>query len=369
MPENHQIGHRVRHQENRFQNQDPVHGAHFLFRRLPFLPQRPQTLPQVLIRQPGHEITQEGTGSPRRRGHNKDFHGFLPLQKIVRFHALAVNVQDPLRGHFGFVVLEILVILAIDFVGVNIGQDLLKMFLTVPGAVFYFVPEPQDPVTAVYGLLLSVRLLLGSICGGLIGLEREMKGRPAGLKTFSLVCMGATLVMVTNEFIYVNVANSTGDSARMAAQVISGIGFLGAGTIMTTGNDRVKGLTTAAALWVTAAIGIAIGTGFYFGGIAGLIVLYLSSFTYRYIDAVIVARSRIMRIYVEGESEEFMLNLVGFFQKNEIRIISLVRKDENKWFLKDSAATIEMDLGRKRSHFEILDEIRRMKELRYIEEV
>ena len=101
-----------------------------------------QTLPQVLIRQPGHEITQEGTGSPRRRGHNKDFHGFLPLQKIVRFHALAVNVQDPLRGHFGFVVLEILVILAIDFVGVNIGQDLLKMFLTVPGAVFYFVPEP-----------------------------------------------------------------------------------------------------------------------------------------------------------------------------------------------------------------------------------
>lgn len=142
MPENHQIGHRVRHQENRFQNQDPVHGAHFLFRRLPFLPQRPQTLPQVLIRQPGHEITQEGTGSPRRRGHNKDFHGFLPLQKIVRFHALAVNVQDPLRGHFGFVVLEILVILAIDFVGVNIVQDLLKMFLTVPGAVFYFVPEP-----------------------------------------------------------------------------------------------------------------------------------------------------------------------------------------------------------------------------------
>ena len=93
-----------------------------------------------------------------------------------------------------------------------------------------------------------IRLLLGSICGGLIGLEREMKGRPAGLKTFSLVCMGATLVMVTNEFIYVNVANSTGDSARMAAQVISGIGFLGAGTIMTTGNDRVKGLTTAAAL-------------------------------------------------------------------------------------------------------------------------
>ena len=76
-----------------------------------------------------------------------------------------------------------------------------------------------------------------------------------------------------------------------------------------------------------------------------------------------------MRSNVEGEVKKFMLNLVGFFQKNEIRIISLVRKDENKWFLKDSAATIEMDLGRKRNHLEILDEIRKMKELRYIEEV
>lgn len=213
------------------------------------------------------------------------------------------------------------------------------------------------------------RLLLGAVCGGLIGLERELKGRPAGLKTFSLVCMGATLVMVTNEYICALRDDYTGDAARMAAQVISGIGFLGAGTIMTTGNDRIQGLTTAAALWVTAAIGIAIGTGFYFGGAAGLVVLYLSSFTYRRIDAAIVARSRIMRIYVEGESEEFMLRLVEFFRTNQIRIVSLTRREENKWFLRDSAATIEMDLGRKRSHADLLDAIRTMEELRYVEEV
>lgn len=156
------------------------------------------------------------------------------------------------------------------------------------------------------------RLLLGAVCGGLIGLERELKGRPAGLKTFSLVCMGAALVMVTNEYI---------------------------------------------------------GTGFYFGGAAGLVVLYLSSFTYRRIDAAIVARSRIMRIYVEGESEEFMLRLVEFFRINQIRIVSLTRREENKWFLRDSAATIEMDLGRKRSHADLLDAIRTMEELRYVEEV
>lgn len=70
------------------------------------------------------------------------------------------------------------------------------------------------------------KTLLASVCGGLIGLEREMKGRPAGLKTFSLVCMGSTLAMITNDYIYLYLSKGNGDAARMAAQVISGIGFL-----------------------------------------------------------------------------------------------------------------------------------------------
>ena len=107
-----------------------------------------------------------------------------------------------------------------------------------------------------------LKLIMSSLCGGLIGLEREMKGRPAGLKTFSLVCMGSTLVMITNDYIFIFLSLGNGDAARMAAQVISGIGFLGAGSIMVTGHNQVKGLTTAAALWVTAALGIAIGSGF-----------------------------------------------------------------------------------------------------------
>ena len=114
-----------------------------------------------------------------------------------------------------------------------------------------------------------VKTLLASLCGGLIGLDREMKGRPAGLKTFSLVCLGSTLAMITNDYIYTYIAGGSGDAARMAAQVISGIGFLGAGTIMVTGHNQIKGLTTAAALWVTAALGISIGCGFYFGGLRG----------------------------------------------------------------------------------------------------
>lgn len=85
-----------------------------------------------------------------------------------------------------------------------------------------------------------MRLVFAAVCGGLIGLERELKGRPAGLKTFSLVCVGATLAMITNEYISVYVSGGSGDAARMAAQVISGIGFLGAGTIIVTGVTRLR---------------------------------------------------------------------------------------------------------------------------------
>jgi putative Mg2+ transporter-C (MgtC) family protein len=101
-----------------------------------------------------------------------------------------------------------------------------------------------------------LRLIFAAICGILIGLERDLKGRPAGLKTFSLVCIGATLSMVTNEYISVYLNGGSGDAARMAAQVISGIGFLGAGTIIVTCMNQIRGLTTAAALWLTAAIGM-----------------------------------------------------------------------------------------------------------------
>lgn len=213
------------------------------------------------------------------------------------------------------------------------------------------------------------KMLLSTICGGFIGLEREMKGRPAGLKTFSLVCMGSTLAMITNEYIVITLAQGNGDTARMAAQVISGIGFLGAGTIMVTGHNQVKGLTTAAALWVTAALGIAIGSGFYFGGAAAMAVIYLSSFVYRIIDRKIMEHSRMMRIYVEGVDEEFMLRLIEFFGKYQIRVRSLERKSENKWFAQDTCAMIEMELGKKQRHEMILTAIREIEGLRYVEEI
>lgn len=214
-----------------------------------------------------------------------------------------------------------------------------------------------------------LKMLLASICGGLIGTEREMKGRPAGLKTFSLVCLGATLIMITNDYIFKYVTNGTGDVVRMAAQVISGIGFLGAGSIMVTGHNQVKGLTTAAALWVTAALGIAIGSGFYRGAIAGLVIIYVSSCVYKYIDYKIMRCSRVMRLYVEAQAEEFMLELVQYFKENNIKVVLLQRKSENKWYSLDTCATIELYLSKRMLHELIIDDIKMIRGVRYVEEI
>lgn len=109
-----------------------------------------------------------------------------------------------------------------------------------------------------------VRILLAAICGAVIGTERGRKHRPAGLRTHMLVCVAAALVMVTNEQL-IQVYGS-GAPTRMGAQVISGIGFLGAGTIITDRQSRIRGLTTAAGLWASACVGLAIGSGYYLGG-------------------------------------------------------------------------------------------------------
>ena len=214
-----------------------------------------------------------------------------------------------------------------------------------------------------------LRMLLASVCGAAIGLEREMKGRPAGLKTFSLVCLGATLVMITNDYICKHVANGTGDLSRMAAQVISGVGFLGAGSIMVTSHNRVRGLTTAAALWVTAALGIAIGAGFYFGGIAGLCIIYTSSFFYRFVDRKIMERSKSMVLYVEGENEQFLFRLVMYLHDNQIKVTSLKRKAENKWYTDDTCATLTLQFTKRMLHREILENIRWIEGYHYAEEV
>ncbi|SMP67323.1 MgtC/SapB family protein [Anoxynatronum buryatiense] len=120
---------------------------------------------------------------------------------------------------------------------------------------------------------LILRLVLSAVIGGFIGMEREANNRPAGLRTHVLVTVGSALIMLLSMYGFTHLtAADRGDPARLAAQVVSGIGFLGAGTILRTEN-KVSGLTTAASLWVCGGIGLAIGNGFYLGGLVTAVVV------------------------------------------------------------------------------------------------
>lgn len=121
-------------------------------------------------------------------------------------------------------------------------------------------------------ITVVLRLGFAMLCGSVLGIERMRKRRAAGMRTFILICSGSCLIMMISQFM--NLAyGANGDLGRMGAQVISGIGFICAGTILLTGNHKVMGLTTAASLWSAASIGLAIGAGFYAGAVAMFVIM------------------------------------------------------------------------------------------------
>lgn len=133
-----------------------------------------------------------------------------------------------------------------------------------------------------------VRLTFSLLLGGLIGFERQLHRRSAGLRTHILVCMGSCLIMLTSMFIFDIYKNQAMvDPSRIAAGVITGIGFLGAGTIIRD-REGVKGLTTAASLWVVAAIGLSVGCGFYTAGFFATILTLIALFFLRYTESLIL---------------------------------------------------------------------------------
>lgn len=146
-------------------------------------------------------------------------------------------------------------------------------------------------------LAVILRITAAFLLGGILGLERGLKQRPAGLRTHMLVCVGACMIMLTNQFVFQ--AYQTGDPVRMGAQVVSGIGFLGAGTIMVTKRNRIKGLTTAAGLWSAAAVGLALGIGFYEAAVMGSVMILLTLTVVHGLDSRIHNNTRLAEVYVE----------------------------------------------------------------------
>jgi len=168
---------------------------------------------------------------------------------------------------------------------------------------------------------ICLRLALAAICGGFLGLERGKKNRAAGFRTHILVCTGAALAMLTN--LYMMDAYPGVDPSRMGAQVISGIGFLGAGTIMVTGLQKVKGLTTAAGLWVVACIGLAFGTGFYVGGLTATVLCIMAQTILHSFENRINARNKLISVFVEFEDMSNIGSFLSFIRTNDMTMEEL----------------------------------------------
>jgi len=222
-------------------------------------------------------------------------------------------------------------------------------------------------VYALDGVPIFLRLFLAVLLGGIIGLERGIKGRPAGMRTYMLVCLGSALVMITNEYmagIFVGT-----DPARMGAQVISGIGFLGAGTIIITRDRRqVRGLTTAAGLWASACMGLAIGVGFYAGALVGMLfILFVTSFIHR-LDTSLVTRSRTIDLYVEMEEPKHIYRLLAHLREAGIRVTYL-EADQPRFDERNQALLLSLRLPRRREHYEFLAELNAVEYVRFAEEV
>ncbi len=161
-----------------------------------------------------------------------------------------------------------------------------------------------------------LRLLLAVLCGGAVGLERERKGRPAGFRTHILVCVGAVLCMMTNQYLLRFIGST--DTARLGAGVLTGISFLGAGTIMVTGQRQVKGLTTAAGLWASAAMGLAIGVGFYEAALIACVVIFIVE---RALQNVSRQRQRVkhMELYLELRDTHALGELIATLRSRSLK--------------------------------------------------
>ena len=163
-------------------------------------------------------------------------------------------------------------------------------------------------------LISLLRLFIAALLGGLIGLERGRQRRAAGLRTHILVCVGAALTAMIGFYARDVLGIETSDPLRVSAQVISGIGFLGVGTIMVKGRFQIVGLTTAAGLWVTAAIGLAIGAGFYEGGIVAFIISVFTVMVLNKIERRINEHHSLFGLYVEIYSDKYVKECISFLK-------------------------------------------------------
>ena len=212
------------------------------------------------------------------------------------------------------------------------------------------------------------RLIIATLAGTIIGLDREAKNKEAGVKTHALVCMGAALAIIVNEFAFYKFPGSNIDITRMGAQVISGIGFLGVGTIIVTMRSRVVGLTTAAGLWASAGVGLAIGFGFIECVIPAFILIL---FVYRVLgplDKKFRRNSRSLNLYIEFKTNEDVRYFLRFLKEMHVKLYDFdFSKDQSGQQL--IVAVVSMRLPRRSQKIKFKSQLRDNPHILYFEEV
>ena len=213
----------------------------------------------------------------------------------------------------------------------------------------------------------ALRLILAVVIGGLIGLERGASNHAAGFRTHILVCVGSALVMLTNE--YICYLYGAGDPARLGAQVITGVGFLGAGTIMMTGRNKIKGLTTAAGLWASACLGLAIGIGYYSGALIAATLVLLSLALLPKVEDFFYKKAKSMDLYIEMESVDQFKTFVKYVRTLNSKYFKTEIINEGSGLPGAICFQLDMKLTKEQSYDEILSNIKNFDGVWLVEEM
>ena len=226
---------------------------------------------------------------------------------------------------------------------------------------------------------MMLRIVLAVVMGGLLGLERERKSSPAGFRTYMLVAIGSTVTMMLSQYLdvmlqtrWLTQAQALGvqhDVSRFGAQVINGVGFLGAGTIILTGRKRVKGLTTAAGLWASACLGLAIGAGFYECALASMAMIFVCMYVLPATERIIIARSRYMNILAELDRFEHFGGVANLLREEGVRVHDVDINKEKDSHTAQLSVRLSVYLPKKYNHMELLAKLSTLAGVVSIEEV
>ena len=213
----------------------------------------------------------------------------------------------------------------------------------------------------------GLRILMAIVLGGMIGMERGLKNRPAGLRTYMLVCLGACIVMLTNQYVYE--AFGVGDPVRMGAQVVSGIGFLGAGTIIVTARNQIKGLTTAAGLWASACVGLALGIGLYAVSIMGSVAIFVILTLLHELDFRMRRSTKQVEVYVELKHNVAVGQFLDFVRDRQYEPSNLQILLENTSDNGILAFCVTLKGQKNCNHDDIVTTVKTMPGIGYVEEL